>query len=292
MYRLADVGFLLLVTLVGCVGKPPPPAEPQRDRSPPPAWIGECESHFKKAAFSIAGVQRDKGDEAECRHSYFALAGFYLVDERTKQEAEAQIFAAERERSPVPSTWLRYKGADELSSRRRIDGRTISLRVHASDESALTRLETAMDQCLAGAPAIVAPPDDPTWTRRCTESFAAAPLADCLAAHRAARDLQTLCSWEDAAVGPGGSRGESYGLLESILALKSAGTPLLIDLAKSRSVVGRVAAAVGFGQIKSREGRLALARLASDHDQVHARRGCIGDIAQVATFASESLKNY
>jgi hypothetical protein len=111
-------------------------------------------------------------------------------------------------------------------------------------------------------------------------------------ADRAVAQIESMKTYEGQAVGAAGTPGATWPALSRIFVLGREATPRLQKLAQSANPVARMAAAVGFGKVRSPQGAAGLRKLARDAATAEALEGCMPMTEPVSSFAKYALDRY
>jgi hypothetical protein len=207
----------------------------------------------------------------------------------------AAVGAGPAERYGVTTGWAEFGNSRSLRLERHrfgSSGRIDVAKGSPNERVFIEFLSKALDECLAEAPAM--PPTEDSngklgYVGKCAgQGYSGELLLACRAAERAARQLEMMVDWNDDIV-PAGRGGAA---LKRIVAAGKLTTPILARLSLSPNPVARIASAVGFGEVRTPEGRRVLERLT--HDQTTAAWDGLGPGGRrsVQSFAIESLTKY
>lgn len=137
-----------------------------------------------------------------------------------------------------------------------------------------TRLQQALDVCIAAAPSSEPPP---------------AATND---GEAAANELERACVIEGSAIGAAARPGKTNPRLARVIALGPRALPLLLRLAHGRNAAARAAAAMGLAKLDGKAAQEALAQLEHDHSRVLVRSGCVPrsrTVAEIAEVAEDAV---
>jgi hypothetical protein len=269
-----------------------------------PAWVTSCVDRFEKAAASLRSAKLDLGTAKvlpmpEDPPLYCDQRNWGVeIDAVVDGKHYAALAGTNRDEGGDGKWRLTTLPGQPKSWARRSPGQLGRVASDAIPGPALDKFaktfQVAIDACLADAPKLPpAPPDDPQWTTHCQaqpSGRSSAWVKVCVAAERAASDLERMCAWEDERVA--GRPGHGWLAMQRVLALGPDAGPVLQRLAKSKNPVARIAAARGFGLVRTDEARVALGQLTSDSAAVPTRVGDQRQLRTVGSFAKEALTAY